>query len=511
MHVVVTCCGCSRQLRLPKNVIGGTVRCPLCKAIFLTRALDDDRAAAIPLQEKEKPAPAPPKPEKPEPPKIPRMELDDLPLVPSEADDLVLEVLPVEEEPPARGKKKAPERYDVVVEAEDDDPPEREERRPRRRKDDYDDEDEPEDRVRTRRREGPVLARFPLFVHHDPHDRMHGRFDAEVDPDGLTLWRGKGRLLEVPVGAECEYLGQGRLALPIDGRVVELTPVHPDGLHDELARELEAFLERRQDAVTLPLRPRGWVVWLSLLPFGVPLLAVIFGRSIGGVVGFLVWGLFAALLAAACYLLTMQRSWSMETRGWGAVLVSLVGYFALAIGLRIDAEGGAPPVAAAPHSEWCALAPLDSGYRVEMPGRPVRRAPGFPTLPEPLKFENIVELPPGTNTPDTVFLTAHGDLGAVGFGGDKLLSIAREIASKNGGRVVHERGLTLDGKRGHEVEIDSPGRGTIVARVFLDGRRVFLAAFVSKRLPATSDEAKRFLDSFAFDATTGWSPQPGPR
>src|SRR5687767_2091775 len=102
MHVVVTCCGCSRQLRLPKNVIGGTVRCPLCKAVFLTMALDDERAEAIAVQEKPAPAPAPPKPA---PPKVPKMELDDPPLVASEPDDLVLDVLPVEEERPSKRKK----------------------------------------------------------------------------------------------------------------------------------------------------------------------------------------------------------------------------------------------------------------------------------------------------------------------------------------------------------------------------------------------------------------------
>lgn len=305
-------------------------------------------------------------------------------------------------------------------------------------------------------------------------------------------------MLEVPAGSGCDYLGGGRLILPVEGRRVELTPVHPDGLHDELAREVAAFLDRRQDTLAMPERPRGPVVWLSLLPLAIPFLAVTFGKSTGGAVGFLVWGVFAALLGAVCLLLTTRRRWSAETRAWGAVLTSLVGYFALAVGLRID-HGDAPAPAPAGFGEWCALAPLDSGYRVEMPGRPARRASGFLLLPEPLAFEHCVEVP----ATSTVLLTAHGDRIVAGAG-DPLQSTAKELAVRNGGQVVSEREFDLDGRKGREVLIDSATRGKILARVYLDRRRVFLTAFASRGLPTTREEAKRFLDSFAFDPSTGW-------
>ncbi len=59
MHVVVTCTQCSRQLRLPQDIIGSTVRCPLCHAIFATRGTGDGKAEALPV-DAPKPLPPPP-------------------------------------------------------------------------------------------------------------------------------------------------------------------------------------------------------------------------------------------------------------------------------------------------------------------------------------------------------------------------------------------------------------------------------------------------------------------
>ena len=41
MHIIVTCPQCSRQLRLPREVLGSTVRCSLCQAVFMTRETAD--------------------------------------------------------------------------------------------------------------------------------------------------------------------------------------------------------------------------------------------------------------------------------------------------------------------------------------------------------------------------------------------------------------------------------------------------------------------------------------
>src|SRR5215204_1395965 len=75
MHIVVTCPQCSRQLRLPRETLGRSVRCPLCQSIFLTRETEDGQAEALPMaQPSASAAPPPPPVNKPT---VPNLSLDD--------------------------------------------------------------------------------------------------------------------------------------------------------------------------------------------------------------------------------------------------------------------------------------------------------------------------------------------------------------------------------------------------------------------------------------------------
>jgi hypothetical protein len=252
MQVVVTCCGCSRQLRLPSEVIGQKGRCPLCKVVFITRSLGNDRAEALPVAEA--PAKAPQSRDEPDllpldpeaaPRGLPNLSLDEpeppprKPAKPQDAepaDDLPLKVIDEDEPKPPRrpAARRRPEtprpeprrRPPPPPREEEDD---RDEEAPPRRtsaiREEDDEEDEDEAPPPRRRREGVAFVSFPVFVHSDPDGRLSGRFEAEIDADGLKMWRGKGRVLEVPQGAGCEYMGEGRLLLPIDGRKVELSTI----------------------------------------------------------------------------------------------------------------------------------------------------------------------------------------------------------------------------------------------------------------------------------------------
>src|SRR5262249_37186474 len=60
MPATVTCPACERQLRVPLEVIGGQVRCPLCHTVFLTRELPNGEAEAIRLAEVVEVEPPPP-------------------------------------------------------------------------------------------------------------------------------------------------------------------------------------------------------------------------------------------------------------------------------------------------------------------------------------------------------------------------------------------------------------------------------------------------------------------
>jgi hypothetical protein len=52
MPTVITCPGCNRQLRLPDNLVGKTVRCPTCQVEF-TANEDTPAAAELPAHEEE--------------------------------------------------------------------------------------------------------------------------------------------------------------------------------------------------------------------------------------------------------------------------------------------------------------------------------------------------------------------------------------------------------------------------------------------------------------------------
>lgn len=480
MHVVLSCCGCNRQLRLPQEVIGSTVRCPLCQVVFLTRETSTGNAEAIPVAEKPTGRPPPP------PGRVPSLSLDDDPPdIPLERKapepDLVLQALPAD--PPPRPTRPARDDRD------DDDRPRR------RRADDDDDDDGPAGRERS----GEVLATFRIYVHNDPDGRLRGRFEAEADSEGLRLWRGKGRVLEVPVGSTCEYLGHGHLLVPISGRRVELSPVHPDGLHDELAREVAAFVEQRSDTIDMPVRPRGPVVWMAALPFGIPVLAVLFGKGIGGVGGFIGWSFLAGFLALVCLPIVLVRRWSPGARGWGVVWVSLVGYLIVGIALRVDRES-APTTEIGP---WRAYAPLDAGYRVEMPGRPEKRQSGMLTTPFELSEVHTSDFPDR----DTVFACGHGEHGDPIRAEQQMKQAAQTLARNNQGAHVTQTDVTADGKRGVEVRIKDSSRGEIIGRFYSHQSRIFGVMFASRKVSITSTEARRYLDSFTLDPTTGWPPK----
>ena len=200
MQVNVSCPDCSRQLKLPQEVLGQFVSCPLCKTIFTAK----------------------------EPPGAPK--------TPSRAEE--------EESLP-------------LLTLADDDPPREERRGSRGRDRDRDDrparDRESADR-QTARRPSPKRG-FKLFIHRDPHDKLQGEFAAEFDANGLTFWRGRGREIAVPFGGGAEYLGDARLLIEVEGRKVEATAVHRDGMNDELAREVVDALGNGDEPFTLPVKP----------------------------------------------------------------------------------------------------------------------------------------------------------------------------------------------------------------------------------------------------------------
>src|SRR5437762_2770882 len=143
---LVDCPQCSRQLRLPSDVLGKAVKCPLCHTAFDPRETAGGATKGSPL---------------------------DLPLAPHNS-------------PPPHNPQAAPDR-------------------------------------------GRAGVPFAVLVHTDPESKLSGRFDAAIDKKGMRLWRGRGRVLEVPADAKVKPLEGVRLVVPLEGRDVELSVIEPFG------------------------------------------------------------------------------------------------------------------------------------------------------------------------------------------------------------------------------------------------------------------------------------------
>src|SRR5262249_14551995 len=121
MHATLTCPACRRELRIPRELVGEVVRCPMCHITLETADADGERADATVLLESTHEEGTPPReqdvPElKPEPPHDPGPAPEPAPPV----DELEVAHAP-EPPPPAKKKKRRaanfpPVRFTVFIE-----------------------------------------------------------------------------------------------------------------------------------------------------------------------------------------------------------------------------------------------------------------------------------------------------------------------------------------------------------------------------------------------------------
>ncbi|MBY0231557.1 MAG: WD40 repeat domain-containing protein, partial [Gemmataceae bacterium] len=339
-HLNVSCTGCRRQLRLPSDVVGKTVRCPLCKADFL--AVEDGKGGAQVVPLAQAAGAAPPRPR-------PAAEDDDIPEAPlagplslSLDEEDIPEAPLAPPEPPPRSRPERPE------------PP-----RPAPRKD-----------VPAAAKFRPV--RFVVFVQKDPADKLEGRFQAEVDHEGLRFWRGSGRVIAVPRGSEVRRVRGSRLAVDVEGRLVEMTVI-TDREADQLAAQVAAFLSGEADTVKTTEANPWPVAPLYLLPVGVPILAATLGDNMAGTLGIVLWSVLALLLLGVGFVFAFQRRWSGLARAGLALLLALFGYAALGIGFAVDRAMGPSRV---PAASWAAFSRPAEGFAAQFPGTPKQEGAG---------------------------------------------------------------------------------------------------------------------------------------
>ncbi len=468
-HVTVSCTGCERQLKLPTEVIGGTVRCPLCQTEFLTVGDSHGNVEAVPLASAGAPKPAGPKPlapilvdepppESAGPPSLSIDDVDEVPLAPlAPLAPITPELQPLDDEEDVPRARPAP-------------PP-----------------------IRKTLPAGKPFAavRFVVFIQRDPDGRLDGRFQAEVSPDGLRIWRGKGRIIEVPRGSPAEHKKGSRLSVEIEGRMVDLTVIH-DRDAIGLAGQVADFLSGEADLVDMPTASAWPFIPFALLPVGVPFLAAAFGDHSAGPLGIALWSCFTAAVVGVALLFVFIKSWSGLARGLLTGLLVFLSYFALAAGLIIDKAMGPGGI---PASNWSAFA--GPGFSVQMPGRPTslkRPQAGF------ADFEEFTLTPPGR---DLTYRVLAGRYNDPGNPGDHFVPARRRddaintLVTINGTFSTGRNNLPAPapGIEAAEVSLRGPGTLNGLARVYAGRQRVVVVMATSKSLPANHADITRMVFS----------------
>ena len=149
--------------------------------------------------------------------------------------------------------------------------------------------------------------------------------------------------------------------------------------------------------------------------------------------------------------------------------------------------------------EWKKLEPVGAGFSAQMPGTPeedVNSTDDF-TM-------HLFTL----TTSDAIYLVGYGDYApSIRIDVDSELVANRDnFAKRLNARVSESKRITVDGRPGLEFTAESD-QAWIRSRVFLFGNRVHQVAVATPTGRRDSDDAKRFLASFAF---TGAAVHPKP-
>ena len=139
---------------------------------------------------------------------------------------------------------------------------------------------------------------------------------------------------------------------------------------------------------------------------------------------------------------------------------------------------------------WIKLQPLGGGFSVSMPGQPTEDVSNTDDFTMHL-FTLTVS--------DAIYLAGYGDYApSVHIDVDEQLAANRDsFAKRLNVKVLDSRKITVAGRPGLEFTAESD-QAWIRSRIFLFGTRVHQIAVATPTGRKDSDDAKRFLASFAF-------------
>lgn len=139
---------------------------------------------------------------------------------------------------------------------------------------------------------------------------------------------------------------------------------------------------------------------------------------------------------------------------------------------------------------WIKLEPLGGGFSASMPGRPDEEVNSSDDL-----TMHLFTL----TTSDAIYLVGYGDYApSLHIDVDEQLAANRDsFAKRLNVKVLDTRKITVEGHKGIEFIAESD-QAWIKSRIFLFGTRVHQIAVATPTGRRDSEDAKRFLASFAF-------------
>ncbi len=146
---------------------------------------------------------------------------------------------------------------------------------------------------------------------------------------------------------------------------------------------------------------------------------------------------------------------------------------------------------------WETFDASEGGFRVTLPGRPVRGQEVLTTPAGPLESITYTYATPDGQVSYGINYADYPAAVARSTDPERIIESARDaLVGKLRGRVRDERRITLDGAPGREVDIELADGRYVRARIYLAGQRQYQVVAVTPSARDHANDAKWFLESF---------------
>lgn len=146
---------------------------------------------------------------------------------------------------------------------------------------------------------------------------------------------------------------------------------------------------------------------------------------------------------------------------------------------------------------WQSFDASEGGFRVTMPGKPVKGRDVLTTAAGPLEGVNYVYTTPDQRVAYGIDYVDYPPDVVRRNDPERILEAARDgLVGKLRGRVRDERRVSLEGQPGRAVELALADGRFVRARLYLVGPRQYQVVVVTPDERTAAKDAQRFLDSF---------------